>query len=76
MASDGGRLAPLTGVGFLVLMGVGFALGGDAPDLKDDSAREIVKFYADQAAARSSGWCWPGSAPCCSSSSAAICDAC
>lgn len=42
-----GRVAPLTGVAFIVLLIVGFAIGGEPPDVGDDSPREIVDFYTD-----------------------------
>lgn len=40
-------LAPLTGVAFVVLLIVGFTIGGEPPDVTDDSAKEIVDFYVD-----------------------------
>ena len=46
MNKDNSWLAPLTGVAFVVLVIIGFAIGGEPPDL-DDPAREIVDFYAD-----------------------------
>jgi hypothetical protein len=38
--------APLTGVLFIALVIVGFAVGGEPPDL-DDGVEETVEFYAD-----------------------------
>lgn len=43
-----GRWTPLTGVGVLVFLLVGFALTGDAPDATKKPAAEVAKFYADQ----------------------------
>jgi hypothetical protein len=41
-------LAALTGVGFLVLVIVGIAVGGgEPPDPSDDSVQEIISFYDD-----------------------------
>jgi hypothetical protein len=43
-------LAALTGVGFLVLVIVGIAVGGgEPPDPSDDSVQEIISFYDDNA---------------------------
>jgi hypothetical protein len=39
--------APLTGILFIVLLIVGFAVGGDPPAPDDDSVEEIVDFYVD-----------------------------
>jgi hypothetical protein len=39
------RLAPLTGVVFVVLLVVSFIVGGDTPDF-DDSAQDVVSFYS------------------------------
>jgi len=49
------RLVPLTGVAFVVLVIVGFMLGGEPPDVTEDSAKEIVDFYADNKDARIAG---------------------
>ncbi|MGH2952759.1 MAG: DUF4386 family protein [Solirubrobacterales bacterium] len=38
---------PLTGLAFLVLVIVGFAIGGEPPDVDDNSAEEIVEWYVD-----------------------------
>lgn len=38
---------PLTGVAFIVLVFVGFALMGEPPDVKDNSVQEIVDHYVD-----------------------------
>jgi Domain of unknown function (DUF4386) len=46
MNQDNSWLAPLTGVAFFVLVIVGFAIGGEPPEL-DEPAREIVDFYVD-----------------------------
>jgi hypothetical protein len=40
------RLAPLTGVGFLILIVIGFVVGGSTPDI-DDPAAEVVAFWRD-----------------------------
>jgi hypothetical protein len=40
------RLAPLTGVLFVVLTVVSFIIEGEPPDV-DDPAREVVEFYSD-----------------------------
>lgn len=47
MRRDMSRLAPLTGLAFLVLAIVTFAVSGEPPDPTEDSAREIVDFYVD-----------------------------
>jgi hypothetical protein len=39
-------LAPLTGVAFVVVLIVGFAIGGEPPGA-DEGAQEVVDFYAD-----------------------------
>src|SRR5215210_1021579 len=39
-------IGPLTGILFVVLVIVAFAVGGDTPDI-DDSARTVVSFYVD-----------------------------
>jgi hypothetical protein len=43
---SGERLAPLTGVVFVILAIVGFAVGGEPPDA-DSPVREIVDHYVD-----------------------------
>lgn len=48
-------LVPLTGAAFVVLLIVGFVLGGEPPDVTEDSAREIVDFYADNKDAKMFG---------------------
>jgi hypothetical protein len=40
-------LAPLTGLAFVVLAIVAFAIGGEPPDPTEEGAREIVDFYVD-----------------------------
>ena len=40
------RWAPLTGVVFVVLVVVAFAIGGETPDA-DESTQEVVSFYTD-----------------------------
>lgn len=45
------RLTPLAGVGLLVFLVAGFALGGDSPDTTKKSAAAIAKHYADQGSA-------------------------
>ncbi|MBA2506638.1 MAG: DUF4386 family protein [Thermoleophilaceae bacterium] len=40
-------LAPLAGVAFPVLVVVGFVVGGEPPDVSDDSPAEIIAFYVD-----------------------------
>lgn len=47
MGGDKGGLVALTGVAFLVLALLGFAIGGEPPDASDDTSREIVDFYVD-----------------------------
>jgi hypothetical protein len=45
-------LAALTGVGFLVLVIVGIAVGGgEPPDPSDESVQEIINFYDDNTSA-------------------------
>jgi hypothetical protein len=48
MENDRSRFAPLTGLVFVVLAIVAFAIGGEPPDPSDDSAQEIVDFYVDE----------------------------
>jgi uncharacterized protein DUF4386 len=38
---------PLTGILFVALVVVGFALVGETPDATEDSAQEVLDFYAD-----------------------------
>lgn len=46
--TDRGWLVPLTGVAFVVLVIVGFVIGGEPPSVgDDDSAAEITEFYKD-----------------------------
>jgi hypothetical protein len=40
-------LVPLTGVAFVVLLLVSFAVGGEPPTVEDDSAQAIVDHYVD-----------------------------
>jgi hypothetical protein len=40
-------LVPLTGALFVVLLIVGFMVGGEPPDVTDDSTAKIVDFYTD-----------------------------
>jgi hypothetical protein len=47
MGSNGNWWAPLTGLAFIVLVIIAFAIGGEPPDPTDDSAEEIVEFYVD-----------------------------
>ncbi len=47
MRGGKGWLAPLTGLAFVVLAIVAFAIGGEPPDVTEDSTREIVDFYVD-----------------------------
>ena len=42
---DWKRMAPLTGAAFVVLLVVGFIVGGETPDF-DDSAQDVVSFYS------------------------------
>ncbi|MDP9228638.1 MAG: DUF4386 family protein [Actinomycetota bacterium] len=42
-----GWLGPLTGILFVVVAVISFALQGEPPDVTEDSAAEIVDFYAD-----------------------------
>jgi hypothetical protein len=46
MGEGNGRLAPLTGVAFIVIVIIGFVVGGEPPDL-DDGTRELVEHYTD-----------------------------
>lgn len=49
MARGNSWLIPLTGLGFLVVAIISFAVaGGEPPDPTEDSAREIVDFYVDK----------------------------
>jgi hypothetical protein len=47
MTQDKQWLVPLSGLAFVAMMVAGFALAGDTPDPKDDSASQITRFYAD-----------------------------
>lgn len=47
MRRDMSWLAPITGLAFVVLAIVTFAVSGEPPDPTEDSAREIVAFYVD-----------------------------
>ena len=40
-------MAPLTGIVFVVLLIVGFAIGGEPPDPTDDGVQEVIDFYVD-----------------------------
>ena len=40
-------LAPLTGIVFIVVLFVGFAIGGEPPDPSDKPIDEVVDFYVD-----------------------------
>src|SRR5215210_2909109 len=40
------QIGPLTGILFVVLVILAFAVGGETPDV-DDSARDVVSFYVD-----------------------------
>jgi len=40
-------MVPLTGLAFLILVIVGFAIGGEPPDATDDPIGEIVDFYVE-----------------------------
>lgn len=40
-------LAPLSGIVFVVLLIVGFAVAGEPPDLEDDGVQEVIDFYVD-----------------------------
>ena len=42
-----GRIAPLTGVGFVVLLIIGFAVAGDPPDADQKNAAKLVEHYVD-----------------------------
>lgn len=48
MGRGTGWLAPLTGLAFLVLSVITFAVAGEPPDPTEESAREIVEFYVDE----------------------------
>ena len=45
--NDKDWLAALTGLAFVVLVIIGFAIGGEPPDPTDDSVEEVVDFYVD-----------------------------
>ena len=45
--SSNAWLLPLTGVVFVILIVVGFAIGGDGVDPADEPAREVVRYYTD-----------------------------
>ncbi len=47
MKKDNSKLVALTGVAFVVLTLVGFAVSGDTADPTDDTAAQIVDFYVD-----------------------------
>ena len=47
MRNDRSWLAPLTGVLFIVLVVIAFAIGGEPPSPSDESAQEIIDFYQD-----------------------------
>lgn len=40
------RLAPLTGIAFVVLIVISFIVGGESPD-SDDSTEEVVRFWTE-----------------------------
>jgi hypothetical protein len=40
-------IAPLTGVIFIVVLVIGFIVGGEPPEAKDSSAQEVVQHYLD-----------------------------
>jgi hypothetical protein len=46
IAMNARLIGPLTGILFVVLVIVAFAVGGETPDV-DDSARKVVDFYVD-----------------------------
>ena len=46
MREGTGRLAPLTGVAFIVIVIIGFLIGGEPPDL-EDGTRGLVEHYTD-----------------------------
>jgi hypothetical protein len=45
--SSNAWLLPLTGAVFVILIVVGFAVGGEGVDPADESAREVVRYYTD-----------------------------
>jgi hypothetical protein len=47
MGNDKRWLAPLTGIAFIVLAIVGFAMSGEPPSATDEPAAEIVRHYVD-----------------------------
>jgi hypothetical protein len=47
MASRGSKVAPLTGVAAVVLIVIGFIIGGDPPDI-EDSGEQVLDFYLDE----------------------------
>ena len=46
MGEGNSRLAPLTGVAFIVIVIIGFVIGGEPPDL-EDGTRDLVEHYTD-----------------------------
>lgn len=47
MATDRTWMAPLTGIAFIVVLIVGFTVGGEPPSVSDSTPEEIVSFYTD-----------------------------
>ena len=47
MGTNRDWIAPLTGLAFVVLAIVAFAIGGEPPDVTEDSVEEVVDFYVD-----------------------------
>lgn len=47
MNTDRSWMAPLTGIAFIVVTIVGFAVSGEPPSAKDSTPEEIVSFYVD-----------------------------
>lgn len=41
------RIAPLTGAAFVIVLIVGFSVGGESPDANTGNARELVEHYTD-----------------------------
>jgi hypothetical protein len=48
MTKDAHRWGPLTGVLFVALAIALFAMAGDAPDVKENTARQIAAYYGDR----------------------------
>jgi hypothetical protein len=52
MGTNRDWIAPLTGLAFVVLAIVAFAIGGEPPDVTEDPVEEVVDFYVDNDSAQ------------------------